>query len=502
MKHGGGGDVQRRAELRKLSGLSQQERTDIRKEKIHQFINSPICNIPLALLIFMSVVLIFAEYFIPPSDLHNDVVFASDVLTYLFFIELSFRYWVAPNKRIYFKNYWIDILSVLPMLRVFRTIRILRLLRILRLSRALIIMMRHSGWLSIRVEKYFGSIGALVLTSIMLVLCATLASIHFDGDIDGYISISSFISRAWETSMLFVSGEVVGSAPPTIVSKLISLLISLAGLVIFAVFVGTVSASMTTYFRTQMDTKDMRLEDLRDHLIICGWDRMGAIILKELEGSPEIWRRGIVVIAETEDDVARSGDLMNASRLFHVKEDFTKFDVLESCGAEFAKTAIVLADKGENLRDQDRDARTVLAALTLEKLNPKIFTCAELLDDQNATHLKIAGVEEIISRTKLTAGLFAATAINAGIAHIIKDVLTLQDGSYFRKVQVPAEYIGKQFYEVFQFFKVEYDAIIIAIDRRTDTEMYEQVVNPPGTVTLRDDDKLVLIIENSAARNE
>lgn len=495
-------NIRQRAGLNSISGISRRERRELRKEKLHQLINSPVCNIPLALIIFISVVLIFAEYFVPPGETHDQIMRSSDLITYFFVLELSLRYYVAPNKRIFFKNYWIDILSVLPVLRVVRTVRILRLLRILRLARAVIIMLRHAGWLSVKVEKYFGSFGALVLTSVMLIMCATLASINFDHTTAGHVSFSEFVHRAWEIGLLFISGEVVGDAPPNLAGKTVSLLIALSGLVIFAVFVGTVSASMSTYFRTQMETKDMRVEDLRDHMIICGWDRMGPIILRELESSPDIWRRGVVVIAETDENITRDGGVKNARRLFHVKEDFTRFDILEQCGAVYARIAIVLADKGDNLRDQDRDARTVLAALTLEKLNPKIFTCAELLDDLNATHLQIAGVEEVISRTKLTAGLFAATAINSGIASIVKDVLTLQEGSYFRKVGVPSEFIGKHFVDVLSFFKSEFDATIIALDRKNDRDVYEQKLNPPGSLTLREDDRLVIIVDSESAIKE
>ncbi|WP_353769963.1 MULTISPECIES: hypothetical protein [Okeania] len=42
---------------------------------------------------------------------------------------------VAPNKKVYFQEYWLDIIAILPLLRVFRSIRALQLLRLLRILR-------------------------------------------------------------------------------------------------------------------------------------------------------------------------------------------------------------------------------------------------------------------------------------------------------------------------------------------------------------------------------
>ena len=61
----------------------------------------------------------------------------------------------------------------------------------------------------------------------------------------------------------------------------------------------------------------------------------------------------------------------------------------------------------------------------------------------NATHLRIAGVEEIISRTSLTAGLFAATLVNQGITSVVSDLLTHKEGAYLRKIRIPEEFVGK-----------------------------------------------------------
>jgi voltage-gated potassium channel len=466
------------------------------EQNLQQFVASAAFNICVALLIIISVALIFAEFLAPPGPLLEKIFELNDIITWMFVVELGLRYIVAPNKKKFFENYWLDILAVLPVLRVFRTFRLFRLLRLLRLTRAVIILLRQSGWLSVKIERYVGSFGGLFLTAIMLVVCGTLALLSLEqsqGNLPADNLLDFFEHKVWQTAFLFISGEIVGDLPTSHYGRLVTVLISMSGLIIFAILVGTTSASMEAYFRTKMDEKDLFLSDLSGHVVICGWDRMGTLILSELETVPSLWMRGVVVIAETDDEIQNCPAVKNSSRLFHVKEDFTKIEVLERVGVKKARAAVVLADKGDNLRDQDRDARTVLAALTLEKLNPDIFTCAELLEEQNATHLKIAGVEEIISRTSLTAGLFASTLVNQGISSVIGDLLSHKEGACLRKFQIPEEFVGHEFLEVFDHFKRELNATILAVDWKTETGQFERQLNPSHNRRMQNDDMLIAV---------
>ena len=66
----------------------------------------------------------------------------------------------------------------------------------------------------------------------------------------------------------------------------------------------------------------------------------------------------------------KEAEVKNSSSLFNVRDDYTKFEVLEKVKADRASRALVIADSSnKELSEQDRDARTVLAALTLEKIN-------------------------------------------------------------------------------------------------------------------------------------
>ena len=489
-------NLEARAKARGMS-VSKYKRYRARLN-LQKFLESTPLNLIIAGLILLSVILIFWEFLLPPGPKQNEIIILNDYLTWFFIVELTVRYFVAPNKRIYFSNYWIDIIAVFPAFRVFRTLRILRLLRVLRLARASILLLKESGWLSSRLEKYFGNFGFLALTTVLLIFCATIATISFEHPpLTETVPIETLVNTLWETTFLFISGEVTGGMPTTSGGKTISILTTLAGLVVFAIMVGTISATMTAFFKTTMDAKDLTIADLEDHIIICGFDGKVEVILQELEAVDEVWRKGVVLVAETDIEINKLHGIKNTKRLFHINEDFTQIEVLEMAGAKKAKTAMVLADKGNNLGDQDRDARTVLAALTMEKLNPVIYTCAELLNESNATHLRLAGVEEIISRNSLAAGLFSTSAVNQGISVFVSDILSHQDGNYVRKFDVPKEFQGKTFLEASTYFKKELDSLVIGIERVVEGKA-ESHINPAHDLELKDQDKLTVILKKDS----
>ena len=126
-------------------------------DNIQRWLESTSVNIIIALLILVSVFLIILEFLLPKGPRLTNIEELNDILTWFFCVELTLRGLVARNKKIFFSNYWIDIIAVIPLFRFFRTLRVLRLLRILRLARAATLLLKESGWLSSRLEKHPGA---------------------------------------------------------------------------------------------------------------------------------------------------------------------------------------------------------------------------------------------------------------------------------------------------------------------------------------------------------
>ncbi len=465
-----------------VSGISRV------KGPIDRFIHAPQTEIALVTLILISVALVVFEVVLETRGLTTRWVNHIQAgLTSIFILELSCRYWVARKKRRFWRNYWLDILAVMPMITAFR---LLRLLRILRLLRAGILLNRSLGRLSSAIATSLGlQIGVFMVIG-LIVITSGLATYLFEAPHNP--RIDSLRDSMWWSFLSLVAGEPIGGDPQTDIGRVIALVVMMGGLTTFAVFTGVVSAVMMRKLETFMDFKALEIDELRDHIVICGWNRGGHLIVEELLADGDMNRCAVVIVAEATDEPSQALSHLNQSQLYFYPEDYTKIDILETVGIIYASRAILLADATHPRTDQDRDARTVLAALTIEKLNPSIYTCAQLLDRRNDVQLKLAGVDDVIVTEEVSSHLIATSARNQGSVEALAELLTVQSGNQIYEIPMPPVWVGKHYWTLAQYLKQQSDALLLAIESIKQQERITQV-NPPADFVLSEEDRLVII---------
>lgn len=186
--------------------------------------------------------------------------------------------------------------------------------------------------------------------------------------------------------------------------------------------------------------------------------------------------------------------VVNRDRVYLVSGDFTKAELLEKAGVRRASKAIIMSDKTGMRGDQDRDARTILAALTIEKLNRSIYTCAELLSREHEPHLRMAGVEDVVCVSEYGATLISSMAIHSGLSSIIGELLSVQYGNDFFKLEVPPAMEGKTFAEAAALIKQKHDALLMAIEKPGGGgKKREMELNPKADQVLTKSDRMVVI---------
>jgi voltage-gated potassium channel len=129
-----------------------------------------------------------------------------------------------------------------------------------------------------------------------------------------------------------------------------------------------------------------------------------------------------------------------------------------------------------------------LAALTVEKLNPDVFTCAELQNASYGTHLKMGGVNDYVVSGEYGAYLLAQAATNRGLMSVFTELMTYERGNEFYRMTVPASCIGKTFRECLGALKDQYDVILIAVHPQGGTMQ----INPKEHCFQVDDDVVVI----------
>ncbi len=458
------------------------------KRKVDRFVHHPGTELVLAVLIVTSVGLIVLAAVLPKgSQTRRWMELGSDVITWFFVVELSARFWLAPRKRKFFTRFWPDILAVIPVLRPLRFLRILMLLRIFRagalFSRRLLV---FRGALRATLQEL-----TMLGTAMAALMLAGAVVLHYaEGESSGLHDLDDVL---WFTIASTIGGEPIGASPDSVLGRAATLGLMLGGLTLFGLFIGTVSASITARLSTTMgEIGAMDLDELNEHTVVFGWNRGGPTVLQELfAGDPD---RAVVVVTERHPLVPEvPGDGVRHELLYRLQGDYTRVEILDQVNIKAATSAILLADDQVQRTDQDRDARTVLAALTIEKIVPDIFTIAELTNRQNEELLRMANVEEIVVSEEYGAVIMGSAERNRGLVSVVDEILTTRYGNAFQKVVIGKAGAGRTIRDLHSSLKEEQKAVLIAWIRCEDGSEAELVVNPAVSTVVSEGDRLVVI---------
>ena len=424
------------------------------------------------------------------------------LITIAFVIELSVRFVSTRSKADFFAEFWLDILATLPVFGVFPGVRTLRLLRLIRLIRLLGVMSRLSSHFPAVFRR--GAIDFLTISGLLMmaILFGTAGMTIFERDNVGVSSQNAAVagntaptsnfdmeSSFWFSVYTLFAGEPVPAQPKTVWGKLTSVFLMFMGLTIFAIFAGTVSAFMVDRIRTE--GRVVRMKDLNDHIVICGWTSKTEVILKEYRGSNATKGVPIVVISETEADRMDSG-CEKLPNVFVIHDDFTKMSALERAGIGSARICLVLADTSAGRSEQDADARTILAALTVEKMNPDVYTCAELYNRSYGTHLEMGQVNEFVISEEYGAYVIAQAGMHRGLINVLGELLTYRHGNEFYRSPIPDSWLGRTFLEMLPEAKKSHNAILVAVHAGGEASGESVSVNPENHVFAKGDEVVAI----------
>ena len=424
------------------------------------------------------------------------VVYAVHAITLVFVVELFLRFRIAASRRSFFREYWLDVISVLPLaaaldlpfvhdasatppgwLAALALLRIFRVLRLLKIARHRVLLFPRVLRKGAR-EVFFAS--GLVL---LVVVFASSALVMFEREANP--SLGTFSQAFWFSVYSVVAAEPIPGPPQTLGGHVVAVFVILTGLFTFATVVGTISALVSDRMRSGDILVDW--EDLRDHMIVCGWNRKAEIIIREFIAAYPDDDRPIVVLAELEGGVPQLRDAPSRARVQFLNDDFTKLEALEKAGIRRAARCILLADTSKGRKERDADARTVLAALTIERLNPAIYTVAEIHRREHAHHLEMGKVNDYVVSGEQSAFLLAQSAITRGVMSVFSELLTREHGNRFSRCSLTSEWKGKSFLELMVHMKEEHNALLVGVE---DGEKI--VVNPTSYVFTGSEDVVLI----------
>ena len=432
-------------------------------------------------LIVASVFFLGLEELYQPSE-ESWVFVVSGVITWIFVAELSLKFVAAKKKRRFFWRYLPDILAVLPILRPLRIFRLLRLFRLFQLG---LLLDRRVALLRGVLQMNFSFLWMLLVLTGFVILGG--AGVGYVFERSQGEDFGSIYKSLWWATYAVVAGEPIGSMPVTTMGRVLLVTLMLAGMILFAVFTGIVSATMMDRLQEHSHLASIDMDELEEHLVVCGWNQGATPLLAELAVDPGFSGQPVVLV----NDLERPPDLLHMGirpeLVYHVKGDFTQLDILQRARIAQASRAVVLADDSEVHQRGDRDARSVLAALTIERLQPSIYCVVELMDVANKAHLAVAGVEAVIMRNDLSGRALASACRHPRLATVMMDLLTSRAGARLERVPGP---VKRMLYgDLLSQCKAEFGATVLGVET-ADGQLY---INPPIEHLVSETDYLVIV---------
>ncbi len=239
----------------------------------------------------------------------------------------------------------------------------------------------------------------------------------------GFVSIEGWdLGRALYFTVITITTVGYGDEGISQGGRVFATLLLLGGLGVASHSFAQLVQAMSNSERVARKRMQARIDKLRDHVIVCGFGRMGRAVCERLRSEGAAF----VVIEESAHGVAaaiRAGALA-------VEGAASADEVLSAAGVERAKHVVSAVDTRES---------NILITITARGLAPHVRIVARAEDIADEEKLRRAGADVVVSPLR-TGGLQAADSIvNPEVSRFLDDVSSVENDVAMTSVIVGAE---------------------------------------------------------------
>jgi len=266
--------------------------------------------------------------------------------------------------------------------------------------------------------------------------------------------------------------------PLTDAAKVLSILIIIFGVTGIGVLIRTFREEFIQIDQYRKNKIMKNISKLKNHFVICGYGRMGAVIAKELNE-----KNLDFVIVESNDQKA---DIIRDKGWFCVHGDATSEETLTSARVDQASGVAVVLDT-----DQDN----LFVTMSMKTTNPELFILSRCSKEDNKSKLIRAGANKVVN--PYTAGGHRMAEILSKPQ--VEDSISVLSPKH-AKMNLTLDEISLKNLDRYDGLLIkdskireDYDVTIIGIIRNTG----ESIINPDPDTILNTSDTILLIGEVS-----
>lgn len=252
-------------------------------------------------------------------------------------------------------------------------------------------------------------------------------------------------------------GDVV---PVTWMGRLVGSVIILGGVVTLSLLTATIaSIFIETKFRQERGLEPVKVSQ---HILVLGWSEEGVSLLDQLLKRLPDDIPVVLVNKQPPEQMEALQDRYPANAPIYLRGEYYREEVLFKANVRQAIRAIILAERQPEETAIQVDQRTLVTALTLKAINPKIRILAELRRPENRTSLERAGAEEVLVRGQYDSSLLAGAIASPAVFRIFTNLLT-GEGHNLWSVEIPVDFHGRPLWELAAHLLEEHQSLLIAI---------------------------------------
>lgn len=305
----------------------------------------------------------------------------------------------------------------------------------------------------------------LFITTAAFILLSTVIMYALEPD-----NFESLLNTFYFVMTTFTTVGYGDYSPVTMPAKLYSVFMFLIGIGLLGVVIGKIVDSFAILRKLREEGKVTYMDER--HIIIIGWNKKSESALQEILDSDE--KIEVIII----DTLPIAPFDLSDNRIHYIQGDTTSQEPYVKANLEKSSAVIVFAD--DTIQESSlKDAKTLLIAITIERLAPHVHTTVEVMTEKNISNFHHVKVDEFILAQETISRLAVRSALYKGVSQVYSQLISRQHGEDLFQLSKKPQWLT--YNDAFQDL-LSQGATLIAdrnqmdINRRLDEQIPEEAV--------------------------